>query len=95
MAHNILIAYYSGTKSRIGLKPGRKFKFVCRQKVFVKKYQFVTTLEGSFSPRVPQNQPRTVHEDEFKSKDNVKIKATEKVETALSFAKALPLSPWM
>ena len=37
MTHNISIAYYSGTKSRIDLKPGCEFKFVCRQKFYVKK----------------------------------------------------------
>ena len=36
---NISIAYHSTTKIRIDLKPGRRFKFVCRQKVLKKKYQ--------------------------------------------------------
>ena len=29
--------YFSGTKVRVDLKPGCKFKFFCRKKVYVKK----------------------------------------------------------
>ena len=45
LPHSISIPYYSGTKSKIDLKPGSKFKFICHQKVYVKKIP-IWTMEG-------------------------------------------------
>ena len=43
------VAFLSGTKSRIDLKPSRKFKFVCHQKVYVKKVP-IWTMKGPGEP---------------------------------------------
>ena len=63
MPHTFSLGYYTGTKSRIDLKPGCKFKFGFYQKVYVKKLPIwsIEGHEGPFSPRVPKNQPHRVH----------------------------------
>ena len=43
LPHSISIPYYSGTKSKIDLKPGSKFKFVRCLETYVKKF-------GQFGP---------------------------------------------
>ena len=56
--------YISGTKYKIDLKPGCKYKFFYFLAVYVKKITNLghgMTLEGIFSQRVPKNQPHRVH----------------------------------
>ena len=55
---------FSGTKGRIDLEPGCKFKFVRCLETYVKilvSLDHEGTLEGPFLSRVPWNLPRRVH----------------------------------
>ena len=54
---NPIQPYFSGTKGRIDLKPGCKFKFVCCLETFVKKLVRLDhegTLEGLFYQGSPE-----------------------------------------
>ena len=57
MPHRFSNAYSSGTESRIDLKPGCKFEFVCCLETYVKKSVSLDhggTLEGLFYQGSPE-----------------------------------------